>query len=61
MECGSLFTPSGAEGLPLFFFEGVFSQRASLDQPKTHHLESMSYELQILQVFSFDIYANWWG
>src|SRR5260370_41740500 len=53
MECGSL--------LSLFFFKPDNLSLCFSKQPKSHPLESISYKLQILQVFSFDIHANWWG
>src|SRR5437879_4803208 len=51
MECGSLFTLSGAEGLPLFLFPGSHFGFASPEQPKSRPLESRTYEMQISKSF----------
>jgi hypothetical protein len=53
LKCGSL--------LPLFCFPRRHFGFAGPKQSKPRPLESINYKLQILQVLSFDIHANWWG
>jgi hypothetical protein len=53
--------PRVRELAPAFLFKAAISVFASPKQPKSRSLESINYELQILQVLSFDIHAKWWG
>jgi hypothetical protein len=43
---------------PAFLFGTAISTIASSEQPKSHPLGSTTYEMLILQLFSFDIHAN---
>jgi hypothetical protein len=42
-----------------FVFPGAIFGFAGPKQSKPRPLESINYKLQILQVLSFDIHANW--
>jgi hypothetical protein len=53
MDWGSL--------LPLFSSEAAIPGSSSSKQSKSHPLESTTYEMQILQAFSFDIHTKWSG
>jgi hypothetical protein len=46
---------------PAFPFRAAILGFASPKLPKSLPLESIDYEMQILQLLSFDIHANWWG
>src|SRR4029077_8347759 len=53
LECRSL--------LPLFFLKRGSSGLRVQNKSNSRPLESINYEMQILQVLSFDIHPNWWG
>src|SRR5216683_3228839 len=58
LECGSLFTLSGAEGLPLFFLPELFSQRNPFCSAKHSSLKSTTYAMQICKSFALIFMQN---
>src|SRR5260370_33549497 len=51
LECGSLFTLSGVEGLPLFFFPKLFFPRTCLLHQIASLSKSCAYEMQFCNSF----------